>query len=132
MNNTQSANRDAFKNKNIMTKTTENTGKILKTFGLLICLGSLPLVGGVTGCAGDRYNQSTGQHIDDHGTSSRIKTALADDTQYKYADVNVVTFKGVAQLSGFVNTRDQKNRAGTLARNVEGVHEVENNITVKN
>jgi hyperosmotically inducible protein len=45
--------------------------------------------------------------------------------------VKVQTFKGVVQLSGFVNSRDQKNRAGDLARKVEGVKEVENNITVK-
>ena len=41
------------------------------------------------------------------------------------------TFKGTVQLSGFVNSRDQKNRAGDLAKKVEGVREVENNITVK-
>jgi hyperosmotically inducible protein len=43
----------------------------------------------------------------------------------------VETFKGVVQLSGFVNTKDQKNRAGDLARKVAGVTDVENNITVK-
>jgi hyperosmotically inducible protein len=43
----------------------------------------------------------------------------------------VVTFKGMVQLSGFVNNKDQKNRAGELAKSVEGVKEVENNITVK-
>ena len=41
------------------------------------------------------------------------------------------TFKGVVQLSGFVNSRDQKNRAGDLAKKVEGIREVANNITVK-
>jgi osmotically-inducible protein OsmY len=56
---------------------------------------------------------------------------LADDSQYKYDGVNVETFKGVVQLSGFVNTRDQKNRAGDLARKVKGATDVENNITVK-
>jgi hyperosmotically inducible protein len=92
----------------------------------------MPLLLGVTGCTtGSRYEQSTGERIDDHGTSSRVRAALADDTQYKYDGVNVETFKGVVQLSGFVNTRDQKNRAGDLARKVKGVTDVENNITVK-
>jgi osmotically-inducible protein OsmY len=87
---------------------------------------------GVTGCAtGGRYNQSTGERIDDHGTSSRVREALADDSQYKYGGVNVETLKGTVQLSGFVNSRDQKNRAGDLARKVTGVKEVVNNITVK-
>jgi osmotically-inducible protein OsmY len=115
-----------------MKKTSVNTGKTLKMLGLVIGLGALPLLLGVTGCTtGSRYEQSTGERIDDHGTSSRVKAALADDSQYKYDGVNVETFKGVVQLSGFVNTRDQKNRAGDLARKVKGVTDVENNITVK-
>jgi osmotically-inducible protein OsmY len=89
------------------------------------------MAGGMTGCAGDRYTQSTGERIDDKGESSRVRDALSDDTQYKYQDVKVQTFKGVVQLSGFVNSREQKNRAGDLAKKVEGVKEVENNITVK-
>jgi len=115
-----------------MKKTSVNTGKTLKVLGLVIGLGALPLLLGVTGCTtGSRYEQSTGERIDDHGTSSRVKAALADDSQYIYDGVNVETFKGVVQLSGFVNTRDQKNRAGDLARKVKGVTDVENNITVK-
>ena len=89
------------------------------------------LTGVLTGCAGDRYTQSTGERIDDKSDSSRVRKALSGDTQYKYGDVSVQTFKGVVQLSGFVNSRDQKNRAGDLARRVEGVRGVENNITVK-
>ena len=115
-----------------MKKTSVNTGKTLKVLGLGIGLGAMPLLLGVTGCTtGSRYEQSTGERIDDHGTSSRVKAALADDTQYKYDGVNVETFKGVVQLSGFVNTKDQKSRAGDLARKVKGVTDVENNITVK-
>ena len=103
----------------------------LKVLALIVGLGSLALVCGVTGCAGDRYTQSTGEHIDDRAISSRVKKALGEDTQYKYEAVNVETFKGTAQLSGFVNSRDQKNRAGDLAKQVQGVREVVNNITVK-
>lgn len=88
-------------------------------------------VAGLAGCAGDRYNQSTGEHIDDAATTSRVKDALSNDTMYKYPDVNVTTFKGTVQLSGFVDTRAQKSQAGTLAKNTAGVKEVDNNITVK-
>ncbi|MGA2281190.1 MAG: BON domain-containing protein [Verrucomicrobiota bacterium] len=116
-----------------MKKTSVKTGKALKVFGLILTLGALPLLLGVTGCTttGNRYEQSSGERIDDHNTSSRVRAALADDLQYKYDGVNVETFKGVVQLSGFVNTRDQKDRAGDLARKVKGVTDVENNITVK-
>jgi osmotically-inducible protein OsmY len=118
---------------NVMKKTSVKTGKALKVFGLILTLGALPLLLGVTGCTttGNRYEQSSGERIDDHNTSSRVRAALADDLQYKYDGVNVETFKGVVQLSGFVNTRDQKDRAGDLARKVKGVTDVENNITVK-
>jgi len=118
--------------RNDMKITSVNSGTTLKVLSLVIGLGALPLLLGVTGCTtGSRYEQSTGERIDDHGTSSRVRAALADDSQYKYDGVNVETFKGVVQLSGFVNTRDQKNRAGDLARKVKGATDVENNITVK-
>lgn len=116
-----------------MNKTSVSTGKSLRVLGLVMSLGALPLLLGVTGCttSGSRYEQSTGERIDDRGTSSRVRAALAADSQYKYGGVSVETFKGTVQLSGFVNSRDQKNRAGDLSKKVEGVREVVNNITVK-
>ena len=107
------------------------TTSVLKLSALILSLGGLAMAGGLAGCAGDRYTQSTGERIDDKADSSRVRAALSDDTQYKYEDVKVQTFKGVVQLSGFVNSREQKNRAGDLAKKVDGVKEVENNITVK-
>ena len=103
----------------------------MKSIGIAVWLGTCAALVITTGCAGDRYHQSTGEHIDDKATSVRVKSALGDDTQYKYPSVEVKTFKGTAQLSGFVNNRDQKARAGDIAKRVEGVREVENNITVK-
>ena len=86
---------------------------------------------GVTGCAGDRDTQSTGEHIDDAATTSRVKSALGNDSLYKYPDVHVTTFKGTVQLSGFVDNRAQKSQAGSIAKNAEGVKDVVNNISVK-
>ena len=103
----------------------------VKILGLVLCLGALPLLGGLTGCAGDRYNQSTGQRIDDNRTAERVREALSADKQYKYDGVQVVAFKGDVQLSGFVNTRAQKNSAGDVAVRIVGVKNVDNNITVK-
>jgi hyperosmotically inducible protein len=102
-----------------------------KILGLALCLGALPLVTMMTGCAGDRYHQSTGEAIDDKGVSMRVKSALSNDAQYKYDGVEVTTFKGTVQLSGFVDTSAQKSRAADLAKGVEGVKDLENNITVK-
>src|SRR4029078_6795345 len=103
-----------------MKKTSINEGKDIKAVSLILALGALPMICSLTGCAGDRYTQSTGERIDDKADSGRVRKALSDDTQYKYGDVTVATFKGVVQLSGFVNSRDQKNRAGDLAKKVQG------------
>src|SRR5688500_7277961 len=106
-----------------MKKTSGMSGNTVKALTLIIGLSSLALISGISGCAGDRYTQSTGEHIDDRGTSSAVKKALGEDTQYKYGGVNVETFKGVVQLSGFVNSKDEKSRAGDLAKAVQGVKE---------
>lgn len=83
------------------------------------------------GCAGNRYERSTGESIDDRATSMRVKSALNDDTVYKYPHVEVSTFKGSVQLSGFVDTGEQKARAADIAENIQGVRELKNNISVK-
>jgi len=104
----------------------------IKALGLAVCLGTSVITTGLlTGCAGDKYNESTGEYIDDSAITARVKKALGNEGTYKYDDVNVSTFKGTVQLSGFVNSSDQKSRAGEVAKGVEGVKDVANNITVK-
>jgi hyperosmotically inducible protein len=112
-------------------KTTVKIFPTTKVFGVILCLGALPLATMITGCAGDRYHQSTGESIDDEGISMRVRSALSNDAEYKYSDVSVKTFKGTVQLSGFVDTDAQRSRAADLAKNVEGVKDLDNNITVK-
>ena len=104
---------------------------------------------GLTGCAGDRYNPSTGHRIDDNPiaergndqstdqriedsrTAERVREALAAGADYRYDGVKVIASNGVVQLSGFVNTSAQRNSAGEVASKVVGVKSVENNLTVK-
>jgi hyperosmotically inducible periplasmic protein len=112
-------------------KKTSIKKQTMKVLGLVLCVGALPVATMVTGCAGDRYHQSTGESIDDSGVSMRVKSALANDGEYKYEAVGVKTFKGEVQLNGFVDTHAQKSRAADIAKNVEGVKDVDNNITVK-
>ena|ERR1044071_2931000 len=115
-----------------MSNSSANQRKTRNALGLIICLGALPFLGGVTGCASSRYTQSTAERSEDYATSSRVSTALAQDRQHQYFEgVKVETFKDVVQLSGFVNTRDLKNRAGDIARDAAGGREVRNNTTVK-
>jgi len=84
------------------------------------------------GCAGNRYDRSTGEYIDDHSLQLRVDHALNENPDYKFDDVSIVTFKGTIQLNGFVDTSDQKNKAGDIARQVQGVRAVENNVSVEN
>jgi osmotically-inducible protein OsmY len=115
-----------------MKTTCLNTGKALKIFGLILTLSAIPLLVGVNGCAtGNRYEQSAAERNKDQNTSSLVKYELSGDAQYKFDAVNVDTFKGTVQLSGFVTSRDQKSRAGELARRVTSVREVVNNLMVK-
>ena len=102
--------------------------KVRHLIGTPVALGLVILA---TGCAGSRYDRSTGESIDDSATTSRVKSALGGDSLYKYPDVKVTTFKGTVQLSGFVDSKEQKSKAAELARKATGVKEVQNNITVK-
>ena len=107
-----------------MTKTS------VKMLALITCLSALPLVVGLTGCAGDRYSQSTGQSIEDSRTAERVREALAAAPEYKFDGIRVAAGNGVVQLSGFVNTSAQWTSAGEVTSKVAGVKRVENNLTV--
>jgi len=103
------------------------------TLNLALCMGLLTTGtrAGFTGCAGNRYSRGTGEYIDGKSLNSRVREALNDNPEYKFSDVNVDAFKGKVQLSGFVDNREQKSKAGEIARQIQGVKEVVNNITVK-
>jgi hyperosmotically inducible periplasmic protein len=84
-----------------------------------------------TGCAGTATSKSTGEFIDDAAITTKVKTTFAQDPIVKALDVKVDTFKGTVQLNGFVNTAEEKARAEQLARNIEGVTNVQNNVTLR-
>ncbi len=83
------------------------------------------------GCAATATRESTGEYIDDSTLTAKVKSALFADREVSGFAVKVVTFRGVVQLSGFVNTREQKQEAELIAMRVHGVRSVANNITVK-
>jgi hyperosmotically inducible protein len=102
----------------------------------LLLAASLGLTGAtailVSGCAGDKYSRSTGEYIDDKTVISRVNSALHDNAEYKFESVQVASFKGNVQLSGFVDSEAQKYNAAKIAKTVQGVRDVENDITVGN
>ena len=103
------------------------------TLNLALCMGRLTTstITGFTGCAGERSNRSTGESIDDQSLNSHVREALNDNPEHRFSDVNVDTFRGKEQLSGFVDNRDQKSRATRIAKQVQGIKELVNNITVR-
>ena len=84
----------------------------------------------LTGCI-STHDRTAGRVVDDRIVDGRVKSALNDSTIYKFEDVQVKTYNGVVQLSGWATTEEQKNKAGEIANGVEGVHQVFNNIAVK-
>ncbi len=79
----------------------------------------------------DRGERSPGRAVDDRRITSYVKSELAAEPVYKFNDVEVKTYNGVVQLSGFVNSEEQKRRAGEIAQNVGGVGEIVNSISLK-
>lgn len=82
------------------------------------------------GCAMDG-DRTAGQTLDDATVTAKVKAALIDDEVTKARDIKVQTYQGVVQLSGFVNTGEEKSRATDVAQRVAGVQEVRNAIEVQ-
>jgi len=95
---------------------------------VMVCL---ILTAALLGCAGDRTHRSTGQTVDDNAIAAKVKSALIADPEVQGTQVQVEVFKGRVQLSGFVDSAADAQRAITIARNVQGVTEVHNSLIVK-
>jgi osmotically-inducible protein OsmY len=83
------------------------------------------------GCASTKHHESTGQYIDDSVITSKVKSSLVNDSGLSAFEINVETYKGVVQLSGFVDTQQHIDEAITVAKSVEGVRSVKNDMHLK-
>ena len=83
------------------------------------------------GCAGSPTQESTGEYVTDSWITTKVKAALADDRQVKATEVNVETFKGVVQLSGFVSSATAMSEAVRIAQGIKGVKSVKNDMQLK-
>jgi hyperosmotically inducible periplasmic protein len=83
----------------------------------------------LVGCSHDP-NRSAGRALDDRLVSSKVNSGLKDSPVYKFPQVRVSTYNGIVQLSGFVHSDQQKSEAAQVAKNVPGVAQVINNISV--
>jgi hyperosmotically inducible protein len=85
----------------------------------------------VVGCASTSQSQGTGEYIDDALITTKVKAALFDEPVIKAHEINVETFRGVVQLSGFVSSQSEVDRAVAVARGVSGVTSVKNDMRLK-
>jgi osmotically-inducible protein OsmY len=83
------------------------------------------------GCAPTRTREGTGEYLDDTVITTKVKAAILGEPGLKVAEINVETFKGVVQLSGFVNSREDISAATKVARAVNGVTSVKNDMVLK-
>jgi osmotically-inducible protein OsmY len=91
----------------------------------------LILIATVAACASTRTQESTGEYVDDSVITAKVKALLAADDFLKSFQISVETYKGVVQLSGFVNSQQSVDKAGQIARSVKGVTRVKNSLIVK-
>ena len=85
----------------------------------------------VVGCSSTPQKEGTGQYFDDSVITAKVKAAIFDEATTKSAEINVETFKGVVQLSGFVSSQAAANKAMELARGITGVKGVTNDMRLK-
>ena len=83
------------------------------------------------GCASTSKSESTGEYVDDVMITSKVKAAVLGEPTLKSAEINVETFKGIVQLSGFVSSQAAASKAVELARSVKGVSSVKNDMRIK-
>ncbi len=91
---------------------------------------------GFVGCATDNadrdsHKRTAGRYLDDKVLVQKVKSALNDSEIYKFPDVKVNTYEGTVQLTGFVDTQEQKRKAEEIVRTVRGVFGVQNQIAMK-
>lgn len=85
----------------------------------------------ILGCAPTTKSEGAGEYIDDSVITTKVKAAIFNEPTLKATEINVETYKGVVQLSGFVRSQSNINRAEEVARGVKGVKSVKNDMRVK-
>ncbi len=85
----------------------------------------------MVGCASTETSSGTGEYIDDTVITTKAKTAIFNESTLKSSEINVETYKGVVQLSGFVSSQADIDTAMRLTRAVKGVKSVSNDMELR-
>jgi osmotically-inducible protein OsmY len=102
--------------------------KLSRILQILVCLA---LATAFLGCAATPKHESTGEYVDDSVITTKVKTAIFNESSLKTLQINVKTYRAVVQLSGFVDSAQSVTKAGEVARGVVGVKSVENDLVIK-
>lgn len=102
-----------------------NATRKLATIAGVLCMAF------TLGCASTAKQEGTGEYFDDTVITTKVKAAVLNEPTLKSAEINVETFKGVVQLSGFVNSQADITKAVEVARGVPGVKSVKNDMRRK-
>lgn len=97
-------------------------GKSLAAFALLVALSGCSMISG---------RETPGQYMDDTAITTSVKAKILAEGSLKVLQINVETMQGTVQLSGFVDSKKSAAKAIDLARKVEGVKSVQNNLVVR-
>ena len=103
----------------------------MNMFKRVIPMLSVLAVAGILGCASTSKSEGTGEYVDDTVITGKVKAAILNEPTLKSAEINVETFKGVVQLSGFVSSAANEATAVQVARTVGGVKSVKNDMRLK-
>jgi osmotically-inducible protein OsmY len=104
---------------------------MLKLNRIMKFLAGLVLIVSFMGCASTRTSEGTGGYVDDSAITTKVKSAILMDSSLKVLQINVETFKGEVQLSGFVDSHQSATKAAEVARGVKGVKSIKNDLIVK-
>ena len=85
----------------------------------------------ILGCAATATQESTGEYVTDSWITTKVKAALVEDPLVKATEVNVETYKGTVQLSGFVSSNAARSQAILVTRGIKGVTDVKNDMRIK-
>lgn len=103
----------------------------MKQFKLVVSFMFVAIFAVMLGCASTAKKEGTGEYIDDSVITTKVKAAVFNEPTLKSAEINVETFKGVVQLSGFVNSNEDIAKAVSVAKGVKGVTSVKNDMRLK-
>jgi osmotically-inducible protein OsmY len=103
--------------------------KVVQRLATAVFTASLALT--MVACSSTPTRESTGEYIDDAAITAKVKAAIFNEPTLKSTEINVETFKGDVQLSGFVAQPQDAQRAAEVARGIKGVTSVKNDLRVK-